>query len=154
MPSTKSRILSRSVGALVGLVVAIFVGGAVIGYLKASGAPIDVGAISFWVIAAIALVTMTGAMVVGAAWMRSIDEAAQEAHKSAWYWGGSGGMAIGGVLLILAAAQPAASLDLSPFLGRTDPAAYAAAGAFAMLTLMLIGYGVVWAWWWLSRTRN
>ena len=30
------------------------------------------------------------------------DEAAREAHKAAWYWGGSGGMAVGGVLICLA----------------------------------------------------
>lgn len=98
---------------------------------------------------------MAGAMAIGTLWMRSIDEAAQEAHKSAWYWGGSAGMAVGGVLLVISAVQPAtAALNLPAVLGRTDPVAYAAAGAFGILTLMLIGYGVVWAWWWLSRTRG
>lgn len=153
--SAKSRILSQSVGVVLGLVVLTFIGGAVIGYLEASGAPINVGAASFWVLVAVAVVVMAGAMVIGTIWMRSIDEAAQEAHKSAWYWGGSAGMAVGGVLLVIAAVQPAtASLDLPTVLGRSDPVAYAAAGAFGILTLMLIGYGVVWAWWWLSRTRG
>ena len=144
--SVKTRILGQSVGVVLGLLAVTFIGGAVIGYLEASGAAIDVGAASFWVLVAVAVVVMAGAMAVGTIWMRSIDEAAQEAHKSAWYWGGSAGMAVGGVLLVIAAAQPAtASLNLPTVLGRTDPVAYAAAGAFGILTLMLIGYGVVWA---------
>ena len=27
-------------------------------------------------------------------------------------------------------------------------------GAFAMMMLMTLGYIVVWAWWWLARTRG
>lgn len=153
--SVKTRILGQSVGVVLGLVAVAFIGGAVIGYLEVSGAAINVAAASFWVLFAVAVVVMSGAMAIGTLWMRSIDEAAQEAHKSAWYWGGSAGMAVGGVLLVISAVQPAtAALDLPAVLGRTDPVAYAAAGAFGILTLMLIGYGVVWAWWWLSRARG
>jgi hypothetical protein len=37
------------------------------------------------------------------------------------------------------------------FFGRTDPMAYAAMGAWALISLMLLGYGVAWAWWWWKR---
>ncbi|MNE97170.1 hypothetical protein D3C80_1954760 [compost metagenome] len=84
--------------------------------------------------------------------MSSIDEAAQEAHKWAWFWGGSSGMAVGGVLVIMASLPQSAMIQIPAWYSdRTDPAAYAATGAFAMLTLMLIGYTVAWAWWWLGR---
>lgn len=59
---------------------------------------------------------------------------------------------VGGVLVIMASLPQAAAINIPAWYSeRTDPAAYAATGAFAMLTLMLIGYGVAWAWWWLGR---
>jgi len=155
MMSFKSRIFGRSMLAVIGLLALTFIGGGVIGSLEASGALVDAEAARFWLVFIFAGVVMVGAMAGGAVWMLSIDEAAQEAHKSAWYWGGSAGMAVGGVLMVIAMVEPvAATIDLPALMGRTDPVAYAAAGAFAMLTLMLIGYGVVWTWWWLSRSRG
>lgn len=106
------------------------------------------------VIAVMAVLMMALALWVGVAWMRRIDEAAREAHKAAWFWGGSGGMAVGGVFVILASAPPAERLaPPAGFAGRADPAAWAAGGAMGMLALMLIGYAVVWGWWWLKRSR-
>ena len=104
------------------------------------------------IIGAMAVLMMSLSLWLGAAWMQRIDEAAREAHKAAWFWGGSGGMAVGGIFVILASSPPAERLILpSWFAGRTDPAAYAATGAVAILALMLIGYGLVWGWWWLRR---
>jgi len=155
MSSVKSRIIGRSMMAVLGLLALTFIGGAIIGYLEASGALVDAGAMRFWMVVVVAVILMVGSMAAGTVWMLSIDEAAQEAHKSAWYWGGSAGMAVGAVLLVIAMVEPvAATIDLPAVMGRTDPAAYAAAGAFAILSLMLIGYGVVWTWWWLSRSRG
>ena len=139
---------------MTGLIIGGLLAGGVIGFLQATGQELHVDTVGFWIATIIAVLVMTASMAVGTVWMKAIDEAAQEAHKSAWYWGGSVGMAVGGVLVILATLPGAEDLALPSVLGRTDPAAYAAAGAFAMLTLMLIGYGVVWAWWWLSRTRG
>jgi hypothetical protein len=126
-----------------------------IGYLSASGAEFPTGGAMLWLMVGFAVIVMAGALGVGALWMRSIDEAAREAHKAAWYWGGSGGMAAGGVLMILSSLPQAATVAIPSFLSdRTDPAAYAATGAFAMMSLMLIGYIIVWAWWWLARSRG
>lgn len=139
--------------AAIGLLIVfalVFVGGVVMGYLGASGQVTEGDAIMI-VMSAAAVVITGGAIWVGAAWMRSIDEAAREAHKAAWYWGGSTGMAIGGVFMILATLPPVAETVIAPIQGRTDPAIYMAAGAFGLMGLMLVGYGVVWAWWWLRR---
>ena len=104
------------------------------------------------VIGVMAVLMMALALWLGFAWMVRIDEAAREAHKAAWYYGGSVGLAVGGVFIVLATAPPAERFVIaSPFDGRTDPAAYAAAGALGMMALMLIGYAVVWGWWWLAR---
>lgn len=148
----KGKIIVQGLGLVGGLLLAALVAGGVIGYLEASGVSIDVGGAAFLILAVIAVALMGGSIWVGAVWMRSIDEAAREAHKAAWYWGGSSGMAAGGVLMILATLPGAQGLILPSFLfGRTDPAAYAATGAFAMISLMLIGYIIAWAWWWLAR---
>lgn len=152
MVISRKSIMLRCVGAVVSFLILAFVAGVVIGYLKASGVALDVGTIAFWFAAAFAVVVMVGAIWVGALWMRSIDEAAREAHKAAWYWGGSSGMAVGGVLMILAMLPGADSAPLPTlFEGRTDAAAYAATGAFGLMTLMVTGYGIVWVWWWLVR---
>ena len=102
------------------------------------------------VIGVMAVLMMALALWLGFAWMVRIDEAAREAHKSAWYWGGTAGMAVGGVGVILSGLDQAEALRFVVS-GRTDPAAYMAAGAMLMLLLMLAGYTIVWAWWWLAR---
>jgi membrane protease YdiL (CAAX protease family) len=155
MASVKRTLIIQTVIGAVALLITVFVAAVVVGYLDAKGAGIGADPATFWIMAAFAVVAMLGGFVVGARWMQSIDEAAREAHKSAWYWGGSAGMSVGGVLVILASLEQAATVSIPSFLpGRTDPAAYAATGAFAMLLIMLAGYAIVWAWWWLSRSRG
>ena len=146
----KSVFLWSGVG-LLAMVAVLFLAGVVVGYFAAQGS-LDPDRAMVWVMGVFVVLLMVGSMAAGVAWMRSIDEAAREAHKSAWFWGGSGGMAVGGVLVCLATLPQADSLHMPPlFDGRTDPAAYAATGAFGMMLLMLIGYTVAWAWWWLRR---
>ena len=126
--------------------------GFVVGYLSARGADIDADQLALWLVAVIAVASMAGAMAITVAWMRSIDEAAREAHKSAWFWGGCGGMAAGGVLVIMASIPQAAALDLPAGLDiRSDPAAMMALGAAALALLMTAGYTLAWSWWWWKR---
>lgn len=154
MSKKLASVLVRTLIGLAVLLVLVFLAGAVVGYLSAKGA-VDKDQALVWVMVAVAVSVMVGAMVVSVAWMRSIDEAAREAHKAAWFWGGCGGMAVGGVLLILTCIPGSAQLSIPSWLeGRTDPAAYAATGAFAMMMLMSAGYAVVWAWWWITRMRE
>jgi membrane protease YdiL (CAAX protease family) len=155
MIGARRKLILQTVVGAVALLVTVFIAAVVVGYLDAKGASIGSDTAAFWIIGAFAVVAMVGGFAVGAQWMRSIDEAAREAHKSAWYWGGSAGMSIGGVVVIMASLERAATVSIPSFLpGRTDPAAYAATGAFAMLLIMLAGYAIVWAWWWLSRSRG
>ena len=152
MTTAKRKVVFGGLGAIGVVLATAFVGGVTVGYLKASGAAIDLGAGGFWIALVAAILIMAGSLFAGALWMRSIDEAAREAHKAAWFWGGSGGMAVGGVLMILSGLPGAETITAESWLpGRLDPAAWMATGAFALMTLMLIGYGIVWAWWWLAR---
>ena len=146
------RIALYTVVGFVALIALVAVAGFVVGYLSAAGADIDAARVSLWVVAVIAVVSMAGAMAVTIGWMRSIDEAAREAHKSAWFWGGCGGMAVGGVLVIIASVPQAAAFDIPAALGiRNDPAALMALGAAALALLMTAGYTLAWAWWWWRR---
>lgn len=143
----KSVFLWSAVGVAV-LLALVFVAGAVVGYFSAEGSLEEDRAFG-WIMGGFVTLLMIGSMAMGIAWMRSIDEAAREAHKWAWYWGGSAGMAVGGVLICLATLPQAEAISIPSWLdGRTDPAAYATTGAFGMMLLMLIGYVVAWAWWW------
>ena len=143
-------VLIKSALGLVVILALVFLAGIVAGYLGAQGVVAE-GSVKLWIAAVFAVLMMAGAMWGGAAWMGSIDEAAREAHKSAWYWGGTGGMAVAGVGVIMASLPQASSLTLVGINGRTDPAAYMAAGAMGLLMLMMLGYGVAWGIWWLAR---
>ena len=152
MSNGLKRVAVYSLAGFAALLLAIFAVGWVVGYQEARGAAVDAGQTLFWTMAAVAVVAMIGSMAISVAWMRSIDEAAREAHKSAWFWGGCGGMALGGVFVILASLPQAATIHIPAwFSGRTDPVAYAATGAGAIVLLMVAGYTLAWAWWWWKR---
>lgn len=155
MSSQQKRLFLMLAGGLVGMLALGFLAGAVAGYLDASDGTATSATTStraFWILGVFAAVAMVGATLFNIKWMRSIDEAAQEAHKSAWFWGGTAGMSVGMVFLVLASLSQAETMRLpSMFSERTDPAAYMATGAFGILFLMLIGYGLAWLWWWWSR---
>lgn len=74
---------------------------------------------------------------------RGIDEAAREAHKWAWWWGGTGGMTIGAIVLLTMQLR---ELDLPAF----GPSAFAS-GMMAILLLQVTGYALAWAFWWLRN---
>ena len=148
MPSSL-RNLIKPIGAFFLLIVAALVAGVVLSVAGVSGG-LDVDLTLLVAMGAVTVILMAGALWVGALWMRSIDEAAREAHKSAWYWGGTAGMAVGGVAMVLSRLPQAASIRI-PTLGDPTPAGYAATGAMMMLGLMLLGYTLAWAWWWLAR---
>lgn len=143
-------LLAKTALGLVGLFVVIFIVGVVAGYLGAHN-DLPRETVELWLLAITAPFIMVGALWLGAAWMRSIDEAAQEAHKASWYWGGTAGMAVGMIAIMMAQLPQTQGLQFAPVWDRTDPAVYMAAGAMGMVGLMLVGYIIVWAWWWLAR---
>jgi energy-coupling factor transporter transmembrane protein EcfT len=144
MKSTKP-LGPKGVAVMLGLVLLLgFVGG--LGSAFLSDRP---GSMGFW-----ATVTFTGVMMaavlgVSVWWWRRLDEAAREAHKWAWYWGGSSGMLIGLVLMLTLTTRPA-DIAIPAGLGET-PADLVGAGMLIILGFQLVGYGLAWAWWWLGR---
>lgn len=152
MNRTVARILVWSAIGFALLFAAAFALGFYDGYREASSPGLAPRELPAWLFLVLVSALMAFGIWVGAIWMRSIDEAAQEAHKWAWYWGGSCGMAVGSVIAVMSILPQAAELRLpSLWEGRTDPAAYMTAGAALIVMVMLVGYGVAWAVWWLKR---
>ena len=77
---------------------------------------------------------------------RNIDEAAREAHKFAWFWGG-----VGGLLLMLPIIVLVSPERLVAMFGERSPADWLTGGMMALLIAQLTGYGLVWAIWWLRQ---
>jgi hypothetical protein len=85
-------------------------------------------------------------------WWREADEAVKEAHKTGWYWGSTGGLALsGGILAFLFAMDPDISLRSIALL--PGDSGLVATGVAAVMVLAFLGYLVGWAAWWLSRGR-
>lgn len=147
----KGRIIS----AIVFFLIALIAGG-IVGFIQGQATATGQASVlenqSFiWIIGAIAVVLSLGSFAYGAYWMKSIDEAAQEAHKWSWFWGGSAALAVGMVAFVLSFAPATEKWDVPTLHDRADPVAYAASGAFGLMLLLIIGYSIAWAWWWFSR---
>ena len=80
---------------------------------------------------------------------RAIDEAAREAQKSAWLWGGSLGMGLGIIAVVLAAQGMFGFEALAP--ADLAPERLLIRGALMMVGGQLAGFFVAWAYWWWRR---
>lgn len=88
------------------------------------------------------VVLMTWACAI---YWRRMDEVQKEAHKFAWYWGGSVGLglAAGAMVIVqrVGIGVPASA----------DPADMIALGITLCMLCQIAGYLLVWAGWWLAR---
>lgn len=81
---------------------------------------------------------------------RRLDEAAREAHKFAWYWGGSLGLGASVLLVNALQAMGADPLSLGGSQG-SQPADFFNLGVLWVVLGQLAGYVVAWAGWWIAR---
>jgi hypothetical protein len=95
---------------------------------------------------AISLVGGAAASALSIIYWRNIDEAAREAHKFAWFWGASGG-----ILVMLPLGALIGSERLIAVMGQRSPGEWVFFGSSALLAAQIIGYGLVWAGWWLRQ---
>jgi hypothetical protein len=80
-------------------------------------------------------------------WWSVLDEVAREAHKFAWYWGGSAGMTVAGVVMVLVDHQHIAAPHIFP--GQHSDFV---TGALTVMLSQVAGYLIAWAgWWWSHR---
>ncbi len=87
-------------------------------------------------------------MLISIRWWRDADEAVREAHKWAWYWGGSAGIAVV-VMLFVLSGWDLITLKIPPYGDGPDGAILS--GSALTLGLMLAGYLIAWAAWWLRH---
>lgn len=113
------------------------------GYYMAEDAKFSFSSVQIGVGFAVLAVAGVVASVI---YWRNIDEAAREAHKFAWFWGGSSPF-----LLVLPLPLLVGDARLVALMGQRSPAEWAAIGIAALITAQLIGYGLVWAAWWLRQ---
>lgn len=105
------------------------------------------GAVQVIIKAGSMALAMAVAMLACRWWWNSIDEAAREAHKWAWWWGSTYSLAIAGVgLLTLMTTDRDGTL-----LAGKGADEVLMTGAGAVLIVQTVGYGIAWAVWWLRR---
>lgn len=95
---------------------------------------------------AIGVPVMAAGIWATCAYWRTVDEAAREAQKWAWFWGGSFGLVVGFVMVSLLAFAP---WELLPP-GRS-PRTLLFYGAGVMMLSQTIGFLAAWAYWWARR---
>lgn len=112
----------------------------------------DAGPLALGLMAGIVAGLSALAVWLTAMYWRRIDEAAREAHKWAWFWGGNVALVpvmIGFVLLLQ---RPDLEAPLFPGFEPT-PAHYVATGGTIVVFLLIIGYALAWLFWWLWKSR-
>ena len=92
-----------------------------------------------------------------AVWLTSkywgrIDEAAREAHKWAWFWGGNIALVPVMVGFVTLLQRPDLGAPLWPGF-PPEPAYYVATGGLIVVFLLMIGYILAWIGWWLWKGR-
>lgn len=98
-------------------------------------------------IAGVAVVVVV-IMFAALAWWRGADEAVREAHKWAWFWGGSCGMGVALLPFVIALWDPEL---VERWTTGIDASGLFLAGMAALIVPQMIGYGIAWAVWWLRR---
>ena len=139
------------VGGLAGMIALLFVLGLLggIGSAFLSDLPGVGGLIGSGVFL---IAVMAATLAVSIWWWRRLDEAAREAHKWAWYWGGSAGMVVGLAAILTLTTR---DVDLARFLpADANPGDMIVGGMMSILLFQLVGYTLAWAWWWLARMRG
>lgn len=128
---------------LTALSVAILCGALALGGDRGEPSWLGRGAAVFILAASVA--TLAG---VGVYWSR-IDEAAREAHKASWFWGGSAGLGLIGA--VAGAFLGADAANGGSALAPAGQQGWFASGVLAAFAAQALGYGVFWVAWWLRR---
>lgn len=89
------------------------------------------------------------------AWVR-LDEPSREAHKFAWFWGGALALVVIMLIAVGAVASPIIGEPVAAFVANqarsaTTPEAGFFVGVFSAAVVQVLGYGLVWTCWWLSK---
>lgn len=81
-------------------------------------------------------------------WVAALDEAAQQAHYIAWFWGGNAGLLLSMLAFVAAMLQPDAFAPMLAGMGGSETFAI---GIVIGILPAVIGYAIWWAVLWLRR---
>ncbi|MDR7230010.1 hypothetical protein J2X45_001091 [Caulobacter sp. BE264] len=138
---TQARRQAIALGFLVASGLLGAVGGAGVSLLR------EIGVTPSTTVLGYALLAMAPLMIVASViYWRNIDEAAREAHKFAWFWGGSGSLVLAAPLAMLVG-----DARLTALAGQHSPSEWFAIGVFSLLVFQLTAYVLVWAVWWIRQ---
>ena len=133
----------RRYGAVMGVcVLAGMAAGAVAGVVSATSDEASLGGAAL--IAAAVALAMAAALWACFRWWKGLDEAAQEAHKWAWWWGSTVGLCFAGVILMTL-------LYGAGDLGEAPIKSILMLGTAIVTGCQMVGYSGAWAAWWLRR---
>lgn len=102
------------------------------------------GSAGLAVVMAVNVTAMAVALAAGIWWWSRLDEAAREAHKWAWWWGGTSGLAVAGAVMLTLSTR---GLDLPVLSGGPG----LMSGMLLLMLCQTAGYAVAWVAWWLQR---
>ena len=124
--------------------------GSVLGIASAMSRGAGIGVLALVGLVIVGLVAL--AVWLSAMYWRRIDEAAREAHKWAWFWGGN--IALVPLLLgfFVLMERPDLGAPLWPGFEAT-PAGYVATGGTLVIFALITSYGLAWLYWWLWKSR-
>ena len=133
----------RRYGAVLGICgLAGMAAGAVAGIVAAASDEASLGGAAL--IAAAVALAMAAVLWASLHWWKGLDEAAQEAHKWAWWWGSTVGLCFAAVILLTL-------LYGVGELGEAPIKSTLTWGTGILTGCQIVGYGVAWAAWWLKR---
>ena len=151
---TVPKLSSRWSFSLIAVVGALVIGFSARFVLLPSGQPfrpLDPPVALAFALAAVAAWTWAGVFT----WLywRKLDEAAKEAQKFAWFFGGLLGLVVTAPVMVYLRLTGAPFLlamtaDLS---WRDQPGVYVALGWISLALAELLGFLLVWAGWWWAR---
>lgn len=120
---------------------------AIMGHLDAkTGRPVNFGYFQWWPWV-VAVFGGTLGIWFGRVIWNNLDEMARRAHLDAFYWGGSGGIAIALPFALMPIKFPAAQFGFVEQLTHSSTHAFSL-GIAATLLVIFAGYGLVWLTWW------
>lgn len=122
--------------------------GGIIGYDSVSGAGLltQRGGPIYVVVGALLLFALVSSLF----WWRGMDEAQKEAHKWAWYWGGSVGLLV--VLFVYVASKIGAGTFVAEYARTVGyEGQLFELGLMTALAPPVAGYAIAWVVWWLRH---
>jgi len=146
MPSPKPPRIARNPALRY---VAVMAACLVFGGIAGAGAAVmgELRAVSVAMMAFVIALGMAGVIWMCVWWWRGLDEAAREAHKWAWWWGSTFGLAIGGIVLLTGMVVIDAEQAQTAF-AAYDPVDLIQGGVFSVILVQTLGYAFAWVFWW------